>query len=163
MAHVTGGLTSTITNLHGAENWSSTRWTAWASETWWTRTPLRWTPRCLRSARATKSKPRATANTKGRAWSERGGRGVGNGVILRVLVSKGEMAKNGHFFIFSSLKWSKKLKKNSWGRQARRLGETRHLDCLCWNPSRLSTEFTKRRFSRAAPPPSVATLQEWRS
>ena len=25
MAHVTGGLTSTITNLHGAENWSSTQ------------------------------------------------------------------------------------------------------------------------------------------
>ena len=25
MAHVAGGLTSTITNLHGAENWSSTQ------------------------------------------------------------------------------------------------------------------------------------------
>ena len=45
-----------------------------------------------------------TAKTKGRAWSERGGRGVGNGVILRVLVNKGEMAKKWSFFLFFELK-----------------------------------------------------------
>ena len=64
VAHVAGGLASTTTNLHGAENLSST-WTAWASETWWTRTPLRWTSRCLRSARATKSKLRAYSKDEG--------------------------------------------------------------------------------------------------
>ena len=66
VVHVAGGLTGTITNLHGVENWTSTEADSWTSATWrWTRTPLRWTPRCCRSARATRKKPRTTTKTKG--------------------------------------------------------------------------------------------------